>query len=213
MSKRPNLLQVLLGALLIVVLACLIFLFRDSDITNINSARQLEQGLIAKDPDGDKEWSLFRSDRYGFALAYPSDWFSRPTKNGVIISDDKVFVEDGLLSPGAYPENWVSIVAYRTNKTLEEYYAQDVLDKTDVLVIDRKGMVVSGLDALRIKASYKSPSGTQYIYLATYIQREGDILIASSAVNENVLTPYIEKTVNAVIDSIKVSASYYPSTD
>lgn len=148
-------------------------------------------------------WQSLHDKRLGLELSYPSDWFHGKTKTGVVISDNSVFVDDGLLAPGGYPVNWLSISAFQTDRTLDEYFTTDVLNKPDVLVLEKTDDILLDFEALRTKAVYRGVNGATFVYFAVYVKRDEDMLIIASIVSEDAVTSKVEETFNAVVESVK----------
>ena len=148
-------------------------------------------------------WNTYGSQKNGFIVTnHPSDWYNRPTTNGLLMSSDSGFIANGILAPGAYPDEFISIESYPTSKDVDEYFSDDVNNKQ---IVEKKYISIGAHNALSTKSTYiDKNSGTRKLYYAAYIQQEGRILLITSIREETASTTKFEKIFDTVVGSIKI---------
>jgi hypothetical protein len=176
--KTKPILYLLLAALVIGVGAYLMrqqnAMPQDAEMEQEDVGQEMNSFEEEGNPKAMPGWQVYASSEYGFEMQYPEGWEyirgrgDEVTPLSLRFSDDPGFIEraGGLLAPGAYPENYLSLVLYVTDENAEAY-----AERGDRSQIDNR--IVAGHPAIIAESR-----GENYI-LEAYVEDEGRILIFS----------------------------------
>lgn len=151
-----------------------------------------------------EEWKTYLNSEWGFQLSYPGNWYYKQKKSSgttpfaVLFSD--INLDNYSPAPGrSYPDRFVNVVLYKTDKTVEEYIEEDSIEKNNQIK-EKKEIIISGIRGMMTKTKFDNS-----MYLSAYISRNGYIYIFESTISNPQDITVVEESFSKIVSSFKFS--------